>query len=808
MRSAYQPHPPPRYGLRRWRIPGLLTSLAVLVPAGITPVAAAEVDSGRPPAGEAVIRRTAHGIPHILAADYRGLGLGAGYAFAEDNLCSFARTVVTLAGQRSRSFGPGDHMFDPPGNRASDIYHTWVNRSRVVERLLAGAAPIGPSPRARELVRGYAAGYNRYLAQRTVAGLPDPDCRGAGWVRPITELDVWRRAYRLAGNNGGERELIAIVAATPPRPDAGGTAKPRAGNREFTRRPATASGPPLRPRTTPGPASNAVAIGRSASAGRTGLLLANPHLPWQGGLLLSQQHLTIPGELDVSGAGFHGLPVVAMGHTDRLAWTHTASTAETTTLTRLTLADGDPTSYVVDGQRRRMERTTVTVTVRQDDGGPRPEQHTIYRTPDGPVLADDWRPWSTRTAYVLHDANADNLRIIDQSLAMGRSHSVAQLHAALGRHVGIPWANTVAADAGGSAYYSDIQVVPHVTDELIRRCGRRDDFGGVVLDGSRSACGWGSDADAVTPGLFGPGRLPSLTRTDVVSNMNDSPWLTNPAAPLTGYPSIVGDIGTARGARTRLGLDMIADRLDGGDGLGPPGFTLATLQRTMLGNRNLSAEHGRPAVVAMCRANPRLPASGGTPVDVTAACGVLADWNGRADLDSRGAFLWQRFIRAAGANEVRLDAVPFDPADPVHTPRGVAADNLAVRTVFADTVRQFNAAGVPVDVALRDVQRFAGVPIHGCDNGCFNAIWDHGAPGGAGALPDVSYGSTFIMAVELTATGPRSRTLLVYGQSSDVTSPRHTDQARRYAAKQWVTGRFTAAEIARDPELTVRTLPG
>src|SRR3546814_1309294 len=53
-----------------------------------------------------------------------------------------------------------------------------------------------------------------------------------------------------------------------------------------------------------------------------------------------------------------------------------------------------------------------------------------------------------------------------------------------------------------------------------------------VLDGSRSACEWGTDADAPAPGIFGPSNLPTLERDDYVGNFNDSYWLTNPAQPL------------------------------------------------------------------------------------------------------------------------------------------------------------------------------------------------------------------------------------------------------------------------------------
>src|SRR3546814_3748608 len=59
-----------------------------------------------------------------------------------------------------------------------------------------------------------------------------------------------------------------------------------------------------------------------------------------------------------------------------------------------------------------------------------------------------------------------------------------------------------------------------------------------VLDGSRSACEWGTDADAPAPGIFGPSNLPTLERDAYVGNFNDSYWLTNPAQPLPGYARI------------------------------------------------------------------------------------------------------------------------------------------------------------------------------------------------------------------------------------------------------------------------------
>jgi acyl-homoserine-lactone acylase len=762
--------------IRRWG--GLLLALAGVLATGLP------ADAGQ----GSVIRRTSYAIPHIKAADYRGLGVGLGYAFAEDNACVMADIAVTLSAERSRWFGPDAATTSGDSNLVSDLYHQRINQSRVIEGLLA--APKGPSRQARDLVRGYADGYNRYLAKTGVAKLPDAACRGAQWVRPITELDVWRRAYQVAAFSGGEAVQDSIVSAQPP-----GVATS----------PATA-----RLRRPEEIGSNAIGLGKAATAGGTGMVLGNPHFLWSDDWRFYQQQLTIPGELNVSGAGLSGLPVVAIGHNDRMAWSHTSSTAATATLARLTLVPGDPTSYLVDGQVRHMSAEPVTVSARQADGSIVPVTRTLYRTADGPVIeAPGALEWSGTTAYAFRDANADNLRTIDQWLAIARSRDVTGLRAALVRHQGLPWVNTIAADDTGTTYYSGIQVVPHVTDELRARCGTGPDVGLVILDGSRASCSWGSDPDAVVPGRLGPGRLPSLIRADHVSNMNNSPWLTNPASPLTGYPSVVGNTGTERSARTRLGLDMIADRLDGSDGLGAPGFTLSTLQATMLGNRNLTAEQGRESIVAMCRANPTLTAPDGQAVDVRAACAALAAWNGNGDTGDagRGAYFWRVFMNMTRRPDIVLWKVPFDPADPARTPRDINPDNPGVRQVFAEVVRAFASVGVPVDAPLDAIQRHAGLPVHGCTGpeGCFNVIT---VPGAVGRTSGVGHGSSFIMAAELTRTGPRMRSLMVYGQSANKASPHHTDQTHLYGSKQWVTGLFTEPEIARDPNLTVRVLPG
>ncbi|MFJ3221454.1 penicillin acylase family protein [Kitasatospora sp. NPDC086801] len=756
----------------------------------------------------AKIRRTENGVPHIVARDYGGLGYGYGYAFAQDDLCQLADHVVTLRGERSRYFGPAASSVDAPGttNLASDAYYKGVLDPGTVQRLLDRPAPLGPTDELRRMVEGYADGYNRYLRDTGTDRLPDPTCRGQAWVGPITPVDLWGVLLDLNTIAGTAAVKQDIGTATPP------TATPAAVTPTATPPAAAPPAPRLaRPADAEtGPGSNGWALGRDATRDGDPLLLANPHLGWTGSTRFYQVHLTIPGVLDVAGAGLYGVPVVQIGHTRTLAWTHTASYSQHASVYRVTLVPGDPTSYLVDGRPEAMTRRTVPVTVRAADGTLSTVERTVYGTRYGPVAAGGW---TTAHAYAVRDANADNLRSADEWLAMGRAQTLGELQQAQRTFQGMPWVYTMAVDTGGAAYFTDSSAVPHLTDAQLARCALTGTDVPDALDGSTIACDWGSDPDARVPGLYGPSHQPALTRTDYVANSNNGPYLVNPQAPLPGLPTVYNPQ-PRLGTRPQLGLTMIADRRDGSDGLGAPGFTLATLQDTVFGNRVYTAELDRDDTVAMCRAHPVLPATDGTPVDVRAACDALARWDTRADTGSRGTVLWQTFHQALGrSGPPAWQKVPYDPAAPLTTPRGIDGEHPAAQHALADAVRTLAARGTAPDAPIGQVQRWAGIPLHGCSGaeGCFNVLTASPGSGRDGGtqpadLTGLAFGSSFVMATELTDRGPRTRTLLTYGQSVNPRSPHYTDQTVRYARKQWITERFTPAEIAAAPGLTVTAL--
>lgn len=739
----------------------ILAALAIAAPA-----------LAKEPSYRAEIRRTAYGVPHIKAADIGGIGYGAGYASAEDNFCDFAERMMTLEGTRARHLGAGER----DANIVSDVYHRALIQTGRLDALLGGdpRSLDTPTREARALARGFIAGINRYVRDTGAANLPDPRCRNAPWIRTYDETDYWRGV--LAGQQ--PTQMAGVAGAAPPGvPDLVGPAQPQ------------------RSPVPDGQGSNAYALGREVTKSGRGVLLGNPHYPWDGINRFYRMHFTIPGQLNIVGAGLINSPSIGIGHNDRIAWTHTVSTARRFGLFELKLDPKDSTAYLFEGRSVPMTRQAVTVEVKTEQGL-KPVTRTAYATRFGPVVETATLPWTAERAFALRDSPI-NLRGLDQYLRMWRAKSVRELADIMSRHQAAGF-NTTAVDAGGEAFYGDIGALPYVTDAKAQGCAVSDlakkmwrDERIPVLDGSRAACDWDSDPAAATPGIYPAAMLPRIFRRDFTSNSNDSYWLTNPRQPLEGFGRVFGDERTARSLRTRLGLKQIEDRVAGTDGLGPPKFDLASVEAVLFANRNLGAEMTRDDLVGLCRREAR-----GAHPELAAACDALAAWDLRVNLDSRGAHVFRLFADKGG---LRFK-VPFDVRDPVNTPRTLDVDDPKVLTALVDTVKQLNTLKIPMDATLGEVQHeprgAERIPIHGGPGpeGIFNVITPVDLKPELG-WSKIRHGSSWIMAVEFTPRGPISQGVLTYSQSTSPTSPHAADQTRLYSQKGWDDLRFTEAAV-------------
>lgn len=761
--------------------------LATLAPAAWARTPAADV------ASEVRIVRNAQGVPHITAADERGLGYGYGYVYAQDNLCLLANEILTVKGERSRYLGADAKLPNGMSNLESDVFFRWLNSPQAIAAFME--AQDAPS---RALLAGYAEGFNRYLADTPASARPAA-CGAQAWLQPITEGDIARLMRRLTVEAGAGHFARAIVAARPPQ--AGANAQ---SNAQTTRQTAPDAYAQLADWDTLAETrgSNAIALGRDAVApGTQGILLGNPHFPWSGGLRFYQVRLTIPNKLDVAGASLAGMPAVNIGFNRHMAWTHTVDTSRHFVVYRLPRDPARADHYLVDGVSVPLIRRTVNVPVAAAEGGkPATREHTVYETRYGPVMV--WpgvADWSADALYAIADPNLENHRALRQWYAINRADSVATLREAVTGIQGIPWVNTVATDASGKALYLNVSVAPGVEPAQIAACRVTPQSPLPVLDGGRSACALQTRPGTPQPGILPAASMPALERTDYVQNSNDSAWMTQPAQPLTGYSPLISQQDTALGNRARYALDWL------GQG---KRYSAEDVRRMVLSDEVGAAHWVMDDLLSWCKRAAK-------PGAQTQACQALAGWDRSATLASGvGLFYFEGFMQQL-AKAPALWAQPFDPARPLATPRGLKIDDAAageqIGAALEQAVQAVAAAGIAPDATLGQVQGVqrgdTWIPIPGGAGrlGVYNAI--ESVPDGKGRRNVVS-GTSYLQVVAFNGQdAPQAWTMLAYSQSTDPASPYFRKQTEQYASGEWAPFDFDQPD-ATGPVVRLRMPAG
>lgn len=752
------------------------------------------------------IARTTYGVPHVRAKDFRSLGYGLAYAYTQDNLCMFADSVVTVRGERSQFFGgearPPQRSGDGYGaasgfmdlkNEDSDFFFKGYLD---IAQLRAGYAAGASEP--RELVAGYVEGYNRYIS--AFAGQYPAACKDAKWVRTITVDDMYLMMAEKALHATGQVFAKEFVAAG--RAAGVSTVAAAKGARKFDPSFLLAR---LDKLNRQGIGSNALAVGKDLSANGRGLLLGNPHYPWTTADRFYQAHLTVPGTYDAMGVIIGGIPAIVIGFNRDIAWSHTVTTALHFTTFRLALdpADTSGTTYVTDGVASKMTSKTVAVDLLQADGTLARRSKTFWFSQQGAVIVkpEAGMTWTANAAYVLADPNRNNTRMLEQWLGIGKANNVQAIKSSLDKTIGLPWVNTLAADREGNVLFADASVVPHVGAQkfgngcLLLRAA-------LLFDGSRSSCGWGQDADAPA-GIYSPANGPWTIRSDYVGNSNDSYWLNNPKALLTGpaplgFSPLYGRVGVEQSLRTRIGFRQF-DELAQTKKIG-----LGDLQALAFANRLYAAELVLPELLQACTA------SGETIL--LQACAALAAWDRRVNVDSRGPVLFREFWNSAAAIPNKW-ALPFNPADPVNTPSGVAPGAMpAMLTALKTAAAKLQTFGIAFDARLGDYQtetkNGARIALHGGIgniDGSYNSLTMRTGLSATG-YNGVHWGQSYIQTVSFDDQGPIAQAMLTYGQSTNPASPYYADQTAAYSRKEWPAMPFNEEKIRADAHYSAISL--
>jgi len=776
------------------------------------------------------IRTTSYGIPHIVAQDEGSLGYGLGHIWARNHICVIADQIVKVRSERAKYFGEA-HV---------DSDFGWLHL-RVREQAEQGWFDLSPAMQDR--IVGVAAGYNAHLEQVGLDGIPEP-CRGQEWVKPISHIDLFSYYLSLAQWGSGYNLVEVVGQAQPP------------GAEDSTGQPLPPIEPPpfdiLEPVKEPPIGSNGWAIGAEDSSTDGGMLLSNTHFPMTGERQWMEYQLTIPGELDVYGVGLVGMPLVAMGFNEHVAWTHTVS--NTPRFVPYILRMGrDRISYEYDGQDVPLTPTTYTIEVSDGAGGTTTRSRTLYDSQFGPMWNAPGIGWGGFGA-TYRDVNWNNQGTIPTFDGMDRATSLEEFKAAHRDYQGIPWVHTMATDTQGNAFYTDSAATPNISPETWQAydtfaatnlfAQQYAGFGLPLFDGSDPAFEWVDDPDAARPGAVPFDQAPQLTRSDYVTNANQNHWLANPAEPLEGYPRIYGPTGIPATTRTRMNHFYLQGLTpeQGEDGV----WTLDEVETAALSMRSSVSELVLADVVARCLAHEgsvRVNYQGSEQdVDIGPACAVLAAWDGRGGTRSQGAHIWRELLASGPIMPGDLlDAGPlfasgFDASDPIGTPDGLAprGDGDGVGPVLnglALATLRLQDAGLDLDAELGDVQvRKKGstsTPTPGGyyfegyiaiatysgksgDSTLYPAIPQGDVINGETGLTDEGYvvtnGNSWVMAMQFTDDGPQARAVLTYSQSEDPASPHHVDQTELYSQQAMRPILFDEADILADPNLVEETL--
>ena len=442
-----------------------------------------------PPKGgafEATIERDELGVPHIFGATDADMAFGLAYAQAEDGWEILEETLPYYRGQAAQFFGKDA--------AATDYLVKWLGFWEVIardyERLL--------KPETQRYLEAFAAGFNHFAARHPERVELD--------VLPVTPQDVIA-AHML-------RHLLFY-----------GFEKTIAGLRAETRQFDISEAPRL-PDTAITLGSNATAIAPARSRDGSTLLMINSHQPLTGPVSWYEAHLQSGEGLDVMGGLFIGAPALGVGFSEFHGWGATVNQPDLVDVYVLDIDPENENRYRLDGQWRELEEFDIPIKVLLWGWLPWTVNETGYRSAHGPVMKTD------HGTYALRYAGMDEIRQVEQWLAMSAAKSFAEWQAAIAlQHIAS--FNFVYANADGVIHFIHNAMMPK------RAKGWRWD---QYLPGDRSDLIWHEylSADA----------LPSITNpaSGFVHSANQSPFQVSSP----GSNPVIGNYPTESGWPTRM----------------------------------------------------------------------------------------------------------------------------------------------------------------------------------------------------------------------------------------------------------------
>ncbi|MEP6884178.1 MAG: penicillin acylase family protein [Gammaproteobacteria bacterium] len=388
------------------------------------------------------VQRDRWGVPHIYAKNQHDLFFAQGFVVAQDRL--FQMELWKRSGQGRLAEVLGAAAVERDSNARRLHYRGSMN-----------AEFTSYAPDAQAILEAFTSGINAYIDAAQAPGGPGlPVEFGMAGFRP----EHWRpddclnrlAAYAMTGNAAAElqhAELVSLLGARQatdlfefdpaveldPAPAANYTGLSAKLLKDIVSSDQRVEFRPLRESNNWTISGNLTATGKPLLANDPHRVIAQPSLRYI-------VHLVAPG-WNVIGAGEPGLPGVALGHNEHIAWGFTIFGLDQQDLYLESLDPADPDRYSTPGGWRRMETRTEVIEVRNSKSVPVQVKFTRH----GPIL---WQDGTRALALRWVGAEPGTAGYLG-SLALDRARNWQQFEAAMPRWK-VPSENIVYADRQGN----------------------------------------------------------------------------------------------------------------------------------------------------------------------------------------------------------------------------------------------------------------------------------------------------------------------------------------------------------------------
>lgn len=490
------------------------------------------------------------------------------------------------------------------------------------------------------------------------------------------------------------------------------------------------------------PGSNAWAINSSKTASGNAMLMANPHLLWDGFFRFFEAHL-ITDENSLYGATLIGMPTLGIAFNKFLGWTHTVNTLDNVDLYELSIEDD---RYLIDGEYKDFEVDTITISI-WNDSTLTPHEIVKKRSDFGMILRE-----SDNKAIAVQWANMEGkMNPIGQWRVMGEANNLNDFKAALDLNA-LPLFNVVYSDKEDNILY-------HFCGHIPKKNGDWQKWRTIVP---------ASSSEELWDGYYAASDLPAYTNPESgwIQNANDPPYTS------TFPPSIKPDQFASHIAPNYMS------------------FRPQRSARLIMNTSNLTLEdlislkHDTKSELALRIKDDLESLKGSTEDSLTlAALNVLSNWDGSFNSSSRGAILFMNLMTQVGITGNFKTNWSFD--DPLNTPDGLKNPEYILEILGNVARGQFDQMGT-LDPQFGDYFKFRMGEIEYAGNG---------GPGGLGIFRTIYFtpgedgkfypffGDGYVCATEF-GEEVRAQALLSYGNATQAGNPHIGDQLKLLSEKK------------------------